>query len=138
MFFLRLLKGKREVPGAAEKQKTLARAARQVRARLRADGRHLRAGGRPSRAARKLCRRCDCHSEKTLRESAQPTSLESRVAPGVMEQYARSPKLPAEVVCSVRSSSSKLDGAGADFSQAFADEGGSLFRGGFPNGFYSI
>ena len=27
----------------------------------------------------------DCHSEKTLRESAQPTSLESRVAPGVME-----------------------------------------------------
>ena len=35
----------------------------------------------------------DCHSEKTLRESAQPTSLESRVAPGVME-YARSPKLP--------------------------------------------
>ena len=31
----------------------------------------------------------DCHSEKTLRESAQPTSLE----PGVME-YARSPKLP--------------------------------------------
>ena len=30
----------------------------------------------------------DCHSEKTLRESAQPTSLESRVAPGVME-YAR-------------------------------------------------
>ena len=35
----------------------------------------------------------DCHSKKTLRESAQPTSLESRVAPGVME-YARSPKLP--------------------------------------------
>ena len=35
----------------------------------------------------------DCHSEKTLRESAQPTSLESRVAPGVME-YVRSPKLP--------------------------------------------
>ena len=33
------------------------------------------------------------YSEKTLRESAQPTSLESRVAPGVME-YARSPKLP--------------------------------------------
>ena len=43
------------------------------------------------RAACKLCRRC--HSEKTLRESAQPTSLESRVAPEVME-YARSPKLP--------------------------------------------
>ena len=36
----------------------------------------------------------DCHSEKTLRESAQPTSLERRVAPGVMEQHARSPKLP--------------------------------------------
>ena len=35
----------------------------------------------------------DCRSEKTLRESAQPTSLESRVAPGVME-YVRSPKLP--------------------------------------------
>ena len=35
----------------------------------------------------------DCHSEKTLRKSAQPTSLESRVAPGVME-HARSPKLP--------------------------------------------
>ena len=35
----------------------------------------------------------DCHSKKTLRESAQPTSLESRVASGVME-YARSPKLP--------------------------------------------
>ena len=33
----------------------------------------------------------DCHSEKTLRESAQPTSLESRVAPGVME-YVRSPR----------------------------------------------
>ena len=35
---------------------------------------------------------CQCKGE-TLRESAQPTSLESRVAPGVME-YARSPKLP--------------------------------------------
>ena len=43
------------------------------------------------RALQALCG--DCHSEKTLRESAQPTSLESRVAPGVME-YARSPKLP--------------------------------------------
>ena len=29
----------------------------------------------------------DCHSEKTLRESAQPTSLKSRVCPGVMEAY---------------------------------------------------
>ena len=29
-----------------------------------------------------------------LRESAQPTSLESRVCPGVMEAYVRSPKLP--------------------------------------------
>ena len=36
----------------------------------------------------------DCHSEKTLRESAQPTSVESRVCPGVMEAYVRSPKLP--------------------------------------------
>ena len=33
----------------------------------------------------------DCHSEKTLRESAR---LESRVCPGVMEAYVRSPKLP--------------------------------------------
>ena len=37
----------------------------------------------------------DCHSEKTLRESAQPTSLESRVAPGVME-YVRAPRMEAE------------------------------------------
>ena len=68
--------------------------------RLRADGRHLRAGPRGAGEAglcgqrqilQALCG--DCHSEKTLRESAQPTSLESRVAPGVME-YARSPKLP--------------------------------------------
>ena len=91
--FLKLLKAKREVPGAAERP---GRAAR-----LRADGRHLRAGPLvPVRQAfagsvqtlQALCG--DCHSEKTLRESAQPTSLESRVAPGVMEQYARSPKLP--------------------------------------------
>ena len=41
---------------------------------------------------RQLC--VDCRSEKTLRESAQPASLESRVCPGVMEAYVRSPKLP--------------------------------------------
>ena len=109
--------------------------------------------------------RGDCHSEKTLRESAQPTSLESRVAPGVMEYvWSRPGRLPlgphrvghlraeprgrgdaaacagahgrrvarrrgahgqaqrerTEVVYSVRSSSSELDGAGADFSQAEA------------------
>ena len=77
------------------------RAGRQVRAvRLRADGGHLRAGPRGAGEAafagsvqtlQALCG--DCRSKKTLRESAQPTSLESRVAPGVME-YARSPKLP--------------------------------------------
>ena len=62
--------------------------------RLRADGGHLRAGPRGAGEAQTLQALCgDCHSEKTLRESAQPTSLESRVAPGVME-YARSPKLP--------------------------------------------
>ena len=75
------------------------RAGRQVRAvRLRADG-HLRAGPRGAGEAGLCGQRADfagavrCHSEKTLRESAQPTSLESRVAPGVME-YIRSPKLP--------------------------------------------
>ena len=98
--FLKLLKAKREVPGAAERE-DLGRAGRQVRAvRMRADGRHLRAGPVvPVRQAfagsvqtlQALCG--DCHSEKTLRESAQPTSLESRVAPGVME-HVRSPKLP--------------------------------------------
>ena len=71
-----------------------------ARCRLRADGGHLRAGPRGAGKAgfagsvqtlQALC--SDCHSEKTLRESAQPTSLESRVAPGVVE-YARSPKLP--------------------------------------------
>ena len=66
--FLKLLKAKREVPGAAERQKTLAG--------LRADGRHLRAGPRGAGEAG-LCQtlqalRGDCHSEKTLRESHQP------------------------------------------------------------------
>ena len=98
--FLKLLKAKREVPGAAERQKTLAAQ----------DGKCALCGCGltgaceldhvvPVRQAfvgsvqilQALCG--DCHSEKTLRESAQPTSLESRVAPGVME-YARSPKLP--------------------------------------------
>ena len=85
--FLKLLKAKREV----ERQKTLA--AQDGKCALCGCG--LTAGTCeldhvvPVRQA--LCG--DCHSEKTLRESAQPTSLESRVAPGVME-YARSPKLP--------------------------------------------
>ena len=99
--FLKLLKAKREVPGAAERQKTLA--AQDGKCALCGCG--LTAGTCeldhvvPVRQAfagsvqtlQALCG--DCHSEKTLRESAQPTSLESRVAPGVME-YARSPKLP--------------------------------------------
>ena len=99
--FLKLLKAKREVPGAAERQKTLA--AQDGKCALCGCG--LTAGACeldhvvPVRQAfadsvqilQALCG--DCHSEKTLRESAQPTSLESRVAPGVME-YARSPKLP--------------------------------------------
>ena len=103
--FLKLLKAKREVPGAAERQKTLA--AQDGKCALCGCG--LTAGTCeldrvvPVRQAfagsvqilQALCG--DCHSEKTLRESAQPTSLESRVAPGVME-YARSPKLPPLVV----------------------------------------
>ena len=81
--------------GKAESARRGGEAGRQVRAvRLRADG-HLQAGPRGAGEAglagsmqtlQALCG--DCHSEKTLR--AQPTSLESRVAPGVME-YARSP-----------------------------------------------
>ena len=99
--FLKLLKAKREVPGAAERQQTLA--AQGGKCALCGCG--LTAGTCeldhvvPVRQAfagsvqtlQALCG--DCHSEKTLRESAQPTSLESRVAPGVME-YVRSPKLP--------------------------------------------
>ena len=99
--FLKLLKAKREVPGAAERQKTLA--AQDGKRALCGCG--LTAGTceldhvMPVRQAfagsvqtlQALCG--DCHSEKTLRESAQPTSLESRVAPRVME-YAQSPKLP--------------------------------------------
>lgn len=36
----------------------------------------------------------DCHSEKTPRESAQPTSIKSRLTPRAMQHYAGSPKLP--------------------------------------------
>ena len=91
--FLKLLKAKREVPGAAERQKTLA--AQDGKRALCGCG--LTAGAceldhvAPVRqafagSAQTLQALCgDCHSEKTLRESAQPTSLESRVAPGVME-----------------------------------------------------
>ena len=98
--FLKLLKAKREVPGAAERQKTLA--AQDGKRALCGCGltgaceldhvvpvRQAFAGSVQTLQA--LCG--DCHSEKTLRESAQPTSLESRVAPGVME-YVWSPKLP--------------------------------------------
>ena len=98
--FLKLLKAKREVPGAAERQQTLA--AQDGKCALCGCGltgaceldhvvpvRQAFAGSVQTLQA--LCG--DCHSEKTLRESAQPTSLESRVAPGVME-YVRSPKLP--------------------------------------------
>ena len=98
--FLKLLKAKREVPGAAERQKTLA--AQDGKCALCGCGltgtceldhvapvRQAFAGS--VQILQALCG--DCRSEKTLRESAQPTSLESRVAPGVME-YVRSPKLP--------------------------------------------
>ena len=97
--FLKLLKAKREVPGAAERQQTLA--AQDGKCALCGCGltgaceldhvvpvRQAFAGSVQTLQA--LCG--DCHSKKTLRESAQPTSLESRVASGVME-YVRSPKL---------------------------------------------
>ena len=97
---MKLLKAKREVPHAAERQKTLA--AQDGKCALCGCGltgtceldhvvpvRQAFAGS--VQILQALCG--DCHSEKTLRESAQPTSLESRVAPGVME-YAQSPKLP--------------------------------------------
>ena len=88
------------MPGAAERQKTLA--AQDGKCALCGCGltgaceldhvapvRQAFAGSVQTLQA--LC--SDCRSKKTLRESAQPTSLESRVAPGVME-YVRSPKLP--------------------------------------------
>ena len=80
------------MPGAAERQKTLA--AQDGKCALCGCG--LTAGMRQAFAGSAQilqALRGDCHSKKTLRESAQPTSLESRVAPGVME-CARSPKLP--------------------------------------------
>ena len=102
LVFLKLLKAKREVPTAAQRQEVLA-----VQQGLCAlcgctvtqsaceldhvvPVRQLFADSVQRLQA--LC--VDCHSEKTLRESAQPTSLESRVCPGVMEAYVRSPKLP--------------------------------------------
>ena len=80
--FLKLLKAKREVPGAAERQKTLPR-----RTASALCGCGLTAGTCkldhvvPVRQAfagsvqtlQALCG--DCHSEKTLRESAQPNEL---------------------------------------------------------------
>ena len=88
------------MPGAAERQKTLA--AQDGKCALCGCGltgaceldhvvpvRQAFAGSVQTLQA--LCG--DCHSEKTLRESAQSTSLESRVAPGVME-CVWSPKLP--------------------------------------------
>ena len=79
--FLKLLKAKREVPSAAERQKTLAgRAARLTAGTCELDHvvpvRQAFAGSVQTLQA--LCG--DCHSEKTLRESAQPTSLEPRGA----------------------------------------------------------
>ena len=69
-FFLKLLKAKREVPGAAGK--------RQVRAvRLQADSGHLQAGPRGAGEAASV--QIFAATARTLRE--QPTSLESRVAP---------------------------------------------------------
>ena len=86
--FLKLLKAKREVPGAAERQKTLA--AQDGKCALCGCGltgaceldhvvpvRQAFAGSVQTLQA--LCG--DCHSKSTLRESAQPTSLESRVPP---------------------------------------------------------
>ena len=94
--------GSRDLPEAAQGEAGSAqcggeaedpgRAGRQARAaRLRADGRHLQAGPRGAGEAG-LCGQCADFAgavrrlpHKTLRESAQPTSLESRVAPSVME-----------------------------------------------------
>ena len=89
--FLKLLNAKREVPGAAERQKTLA--AQDGKRALRGCGLtagtceldHVapvrRAFAGSAQTLQALCG--DCHSKKTLRESVQPTSLESRVAPGM-------------------------------------------------------
>ena len=86
----KLLKAKREVPGAAERQKTLA--GRQVRAvRLRANSAHLQVGPRGAGETGLCGQRADFAGavwRLPQQKSAQPTSLESRVAPGVME-YAR-------------------------------------------------
>ena len=68
--FLKLLKAKREVPSAAERQKTLV--------------------GQGGKCALGLTAGT-CELDHVV-----PVSLESRVAPGVME-YARSPKLPSLV-----------------------------------------
>ena len=99
--FLKLLKAKREVPTAAQRQEVLAVQQGLCALWLHGDAERLRAGPRCAGAAAlrrqraAAAARCvDCHSEKTLRESAQPTSLESRVCPAVMEAYVRSPKLP--------------------------------------------
>ena len=100
--FLKFLKAKRKVPTAAQRQEVLA-----VQQGLRAlcgctvmqsacELNHVA----PVRqlfadSVQRLQALCvDCHSEKTLRKSAQPTSLESRVCSRVMEAYVRSPKLP--------------------------------------------
>ena len=100
--FLNLLKPKRETPPATERQRILADqgdkcglcgcglTARTCELHHIVPVRQLFAGSQQRLQA--LC--IDCHSEKTLRESAQPTSIESRLTPGAMEHYARSPKLP--------------------------------------------
>ena len=83
--FLKLLKAKREVPGAAERQ-GLRRAGRQVRAvRLRADGGRLRAGphgageaglcgqrANSAGAVRRLPQREDAEQERAAHEFGEP------------------------------------------------------------------
>ena len=117
--------GARDLPEAAQGEtrgaqcggeaEDLGRAGRQVRpVRLRADGRHLRAGPRGAGEAGLCGQRAN--SAGAVRQlpqredaaSAQPTSLESRVAPGVME-YARSPKLPLVFEAQACAASRKRD-----------------------------
>ena len=78
---------------------------------------HLRAEprGRGDAAAR-----AGAHGRRVARGEEHMAKLSVN---GMIGLWARS----TEVVYSVRSSSSKLDGAGADFSQAFAYEGGMVW-----------
>ena len=87
--FLKLLKAKREVPGAAERQKTLARCAADGLTAGTCELDHVvrQAFAGSVQTLQALCG--DCHSEKTLRERAAQKFEEPR-GPRVME-YARSP-----------------------------------------------